>query len=412
MNARITHRIFFLAIFSLFIQACKPGNQGDRTGQDQGVLKSWEITDMRGVKVALPGKIERVVAISDGFIAGVMSYLREEDKIVGLGSRCLQSNFSYEYTSAEGERYRYDNGMNPVTFLHPELKNLPLVAASNLALNYETLAGLRPDVVILRAGSCTFGSLEDENTQKTIRTIEAIGIPLIVLKGPPCYDQPTLAYLSEEILLIGRLFGQEERARQLAVYLEEEAGRIRERTRGIPEEDRKRVLLLGLSPRVRASGGAGNTKGTDTIESYFLESFANARNAYDGPGGRANYAILSAEQIYALDPDAILLPTSSGYHPTRELYSAPYFKNLQALRAVKERNVYALPWTPCNCAKRIEYPIELMIMAKAAYPERFSDLRVHEWVLAFYQRVYGVEEAVAREIRSAQWLDWMDEEGF
>jgi iron complex transport system substrate-binding protein len=367
---------------------------------------------MRGAAVTVPVKIERVVAISDGFVAGVMSFLGEEQKLVGLGSRCVQTNFSYEYTSAEGTSYRYDNGMNPVAFLHPELKDLPLVAASNLALNYETLAGLRPDVAILRAGSCTFGSLDDENTQKTIRTIEAIGIPLIVLKGPPCYDQPTLAHLSEEILLIGRLFGQEERARRLAAYLEEEARQIRERTQGIPEEDKKRVLLLGLSPRVRASGGAGNTKGTDTIESYFMESFANAKNAYEGPGGRANYAILSAEQIYALDPDVILLPTSSGYHPTRELYSAPYFKNLQALRAVKERNVYALPWTPCNCAKRIEYPIELMIMAKAAYPERFSDLRVHEWVLDFYQRAYGVEEAVARKIRSAQWLDWMAEEGF
>lgn len=400
----------YLAVLSVWLLACQPGNQENRSGR--GAVEQRVVTDMRGVEAPVPAQIERVVAVSDGFIAGVMSYLGEEQKLVGLGSRCVQTQFSYEYTSAEGVYYRYDNGMNPVLFLHPELKELPLVAASNLALNYETLAGLRPDVVILRAGSCTFGSLEDENTQKTIRTIEAIGIPLVVLKGPPCFDQPTLAYLSEEILLIGRLFGKEERARQLAAYLEEEARQIRERTRTIAEEDQKRVLLLGLSPRVRAAGGAGNTKGTDTIESYFLKSFANASNAYDGPGGRANYAILSAEQIYALDPDVILLPTSSGYHPTRELYSAPYFKNLQALRAVKEKNVYALPWTPCNCAKRIEYPIELMIMAKAAYPERFSDLRVHEWALGFYQRIYGVEEAVAREIRSVQWLDWMEEEGF
>jgi len=53
-----------------------------------------------------------------------------------------------------------------------------------------------------------------------------------------------------------------------------------------------------------------------------------------------------------------------------------------------------------------------MIIAKAAYPEQFSDIKVHEWVLEFYQNVYGVDEETAIGLRSAQWLDWMVEEDF
>lgn len=408
------HRCVLIVWISLLlIASCQPNQPGGQSPfESSSTDESLLLTDMRGIQVALPREINRVVTISDGFIAGVMSYLGEVDKIVGLGSRCVQMNFSYDYTGAAGEDYRYENGMNTVLFLHPRLQDLPLIAASNLALNVEALAGLRPDVVILRAGSCTFGSLEDENTQKTIHTLEAIGIPLVVLKGPPCYDEPTLDFISEEIRLIGRLFDQEERAGELAGFLEEQAQQIKMRTRDIPEAGKKRVLMLGLSPRVRASGGAGNTKGEDTIESFFLEDYANARNAYEGMGGRASYVVLSAEQIYALNPDVILLPTSSGYHPPRELYTAPYFENLQRLRAVKDKKVFALPWTPCNCAKRIEYPIEMMIMAKAAYPEKFADIKVHEWVLEFYRQTFGVDAATARRLRSAQWLDWTVEQDF
>lgn len=53
-----------------------------------------------------------------------------------------------------------------------------------------------------------------------------------------------------------------------------------------------------------------------------------------------------------------------------------------------------------------------MVIAKAAYPDRFADIQVHEWVLDFYQSVYGVDTATAKELRSVQWLDWMVEAGF
>ena len=71
-----------------------------------------------------------------------------------------------------------------------------------------------------------------------------------------------------------------------------------------------------------------------------------------------------------------------------------------------------LPWTPFSWTKQLAYPIEAMVIAKAAYPDRFADINVGERTLDFYRQVYGVDEATAKELRSVQWMDWMVEESF
>lgn len=361
------------------------------------------VTDMRGKEVKVPKDIKRVVTVSDGLIVGVMTVLGEEETIAGVGSSCIQRVFVYEYQTASGENYTYKDGMNPVTYLNPWIRDLPLIAQSGQAMNYETLAGLDPDVVIIRLGSCTLRSADDGGVIKTIETIESLNIPLIVLYGPPCYEDPDISKISEEIRIIGQVFGKEDRAIELAKYLESVVEMVEERTKDISESEKPEVLMFGLSPKSRDAGGAGTVCGIDTIESYFIEDMVNAKNAYNDTGNRD---ILSTEQVLALNPDVIVLPTSYGYHPPSELYTAPYYQNLQELDAVKNKRVLSLPWSPCNCAKRLEYPIDIMVIAKAAYPERFDDIDLSKWLLEFYQNVYGVNVTTAEELRSAQWMDW------
>lgn len=367
------------------------------------------VTDMLGRNVEVPLSIERVIAIDDGFVEGIMYRLGIQDRIVALGAPCCRTDFNYSFETVDGRSYEFKNGMNPVKYLIPELVELPVLVEGATAVNYETLASLEPDVVFLREGSWAFSAGSAEKIEKTIASIESLGIPLIVLVGPPFQEQPTVDRIGDEIRLVGEVFSREEDAGDIASYLESQIDEIRKRTKDIPEDEKVRMMQLGLSPRAREGGGAGMAWGLDTIESYFIENIANAKNAYDGTGA---FVVVSTEQILNMDPDVIVLPTAQGYHPASELYTAPYYQNLQELSAVKNGRVYALPWTPYNWAKRLEYPIEAMIIAKAAYPERFADINVAEWSLDFYQQVYGVDEATARELRSVQWLDWMEEEGF
>ncbi|WP_301677459.1 ABC transporter substrate-binding protein [Methanoculleus methanifontis] len=393
-----------LAVLLVISTGCTGAEQsGEGTGQGPDDAGYRTVVDSRGVAVQVPEKIERVVTVSDGMIEGTMTYLGTQDTIVGVGSSCLQRNFDYEFPTIHGESYWYRDGMNPVTYLNRRIMELPRIAESGAAINYESLVSLDPDVVILRVGSCTARHIDDESVTKTISTIESLGIPLVVVYGPPAFKDPDLTKISDEIMIIGQVFGKEANASKLAGYLEEQVSLIDERTRDIPLDEQPRVLILGLSPTARNAGGAGQVFGLDTIESYFIEEIAHAQNAFAEPG---YFKTVSAEQILSIDPDVIVLCTANGYHPPEELYSAPYYQNLQELKAVKNRKVVAWPWTPCNCAKRLEYPIDVMVIAKAAYPERFADIELSEWLLNFYKNVYAVDDETAKALRSAQWMDW------
>ena len=384
------------------------------TGQSQSSADSGyrTVVDMRGKEVQIPIHIERVVTIDDGLVEGVMTFLGESDKIVGLGSSSLQRTHEYTFPSISSEDYTYKNGMNTVRYLNPGFADLTLVQESSAGINYETLASLDPDVVIIRRGSCVASwGLNDEGLNKNIDIIEKLGLPTVVVNAPPCYSDPDLSTISEEIRIIGQIFGKEKVAEETAAYIDRCVTMIKGRTSNVPESEKPRLLALGLSPTSRNAGGAGNVRGA-TI-AYYIEEIANAANAYTVARYDSDTGLVNTEQVLALDPDVVILPTSSGYHPPSELYSAPYYQNLQELTAVKNRHVYALPWTPSNCdASRLEYPIDIMIIAKAAYPDRFDDIKVNEWVLEYYQNVYRVDEATAKELRSVQWLDWMVEENF
>ena len=212
-----------------------------------------------------------------------------------------------------------------------------------------------------------------------------------------------MSQISNEIKIIGNVFNKSKQAKQLADYLEKQINLIKKRTADIKESEKVDTLILGLSPRARKAGGAGQVFGLDTIESFFIESIVNAKNSYNESG---YFKKINTEQLLALDPEVIVLCTAFGYHPPKELYEAPYYQDLKDLKAVKNKNIAALPWSPCNCSKRLEYPIDTMVIAKASYPEKFKDIDLSEWLLDFYMNVYGVGKDTASQLRSAQWMDW------
>ena len=387
------HRIFVL-IASLFLHAY--------------CAEARIVTDMRGVEVEIPDMPQHVATIDDGFIESVMTHLGVIDRVKAIGSWAMKRDYRYSYETQSGQKYAMA-GLHTMKYLHPWLNALPCVnSPQGNIISFEALAEVRPDLVILRAGDTTVGR-DRKKVSRTIESIEGLGFPLLVLYSPSWFRSSDLRSIKTEAALLGEVFGMKEKALSLAEFLTQTEDMIRERTSDIAEENKPSVLLLGLRPDVRKKGGAGSAHGTDSPESFIIENIVNARNAFRGKGSGVP---LSAEQIYACDPDIIILPTANGYHPARELYEAPYYKSLAELRAVKEKRVYALPWAPMNASRRIEYPLEMLIIAKAAYPERFSDVCVYDFALDFYQKVYGVDESTARGLRSTQLLDWMSGTGF
>lgn len=366
------------------------------------------VMDMRGKAIDIPDSPRAVATIDDGFVEGVMTHLGVIDRVKAIGSWSMKRDYRYRFSTVSGDAFEL-GGLHTMRFLHPWLNDLPCVnSPQGNVISFENLAAVKPDLVILRAGDTTVGR-DREKADRTIAAIEGMGLPLLVLYSPAWFRDSDLSSMKQEASLIGEVFGMKEKAEALLDFLAETEQMIRKRTAAVPDEKKPSVLLLGLRPDIRRKGGAGSVHGTDSPESYIIERVVNARNAFRGKGSGIP---ISTEQIYACDPDIIILPTANGYHPPRELYEAPYYTGLGELRAVKEKKVYALPWSPMNASRRVEYPLEMLIIAKACYPELFSDISVYDFALDFYQRVYHVDETVARGLRSTQILDWMADTGF
>ena len=215
------------------------------------------VTDMRGKQVSVPDKLSRVATIDDGFVEGVMTHLGVIDTVTMIGSWSMKRDYTYDFPSESGETYTY-RGWNTMKYLHPWLDDLPCVnSPQGNVISYETLASGNPEAVILRVGDCTVGAGNVEAVTRTINTIEALGLPLVVLYAPGWYKSADLASMREEGRVVGALFGMEDKAVALMDKLAATEKLIRERTADVPEADKPRVLYMGLNPDVRRKGGAG-----------------------------------------------------------------------------------------------------------------------------------------------------------
>lgn len=367
------------------------------------------VVDMRGKKVEIPDNLTKVATISDGFVEGIMTSLGEIKKVSAIGSWSMKRDYKYDFVDEKGKNFTI-TGKNTMKVLHPWLNDLPCFnSPQGDIINFETLANSNPDLIILRVGDCTvsggkyFRGGDPKRMEKTISMIESLEIPLVVIFSPTYYANASISSMKEEIRVIGEVFKKKEQALKLYEYLHATEKMIIDRTKNIKDKDKPNVLYFGLNPAARKSGGTGMVSGLDTPESAIIEKIINAKNAYRHKG---NNVILSGEQLLTIDPSIMLLPTQNGYHPAEELYYAPYYKGLKDLQVVKNKKAYPLPWTPMNCSRRVEYPIDLIVMAKAIYPDLFKDIKVHEFAIKFYQDVYHVDLKTAKKLLSEQMLDW------
>ena len=98
-------------------------------------------------------------------------------------------------------------------FLHPWLDEKPCVnSAQGNIINYEELAQVNPELVILRVGDCTLGGSDKEKLEKTISTIENLGLNLAVIYSPTFYKKAELSSMRDEMRVLGEIFNQKDRA--------------------------------------------------------------------------------------------------------------------------------------------------------------------------------------------------------
>jgi iron complex transport system substrate-binding protein len=366
-------------------------------GTMPAVCAEKTITDMEGRTVTISEPIERVVTAGYGMTPCVMAAFGIGDRIIGTGGASVSG------TSVTGP-----GNETTATFLIPGLKNMTdLGRGPNL--NVEAAVALNPDLMILEK-DCAGQGGSNLGYNKLIDQLLLFNksFPLVIIKNAACNSPPSPDLVYSEIELMGKIFDKQDKAGELTDFLKDEVNLASQRTEGIAEDEKPTVLVAALSGSADIAKGKLATVLPDYDCATLYPEITGIKNAYTGDAR----VVMSAEQLIALDPDVIILVRGARWKPS-DLYENEDYKALQSIKAIKNRRVYStghMEYTR-NMAG-LEFPIEILIEAKAAYPEKFSDVNVGEQLTKHYKEVYDLNEDQVKRLKEEMELDWMDEEGF
>lgn len=264
------------------------------------------IEDMAGRMVEVPDKIERVYLMSQAN----MVYTLEPGLLCGLA-----------YPLRDEERAMMD----------PRMRDLPVLGTLNgvgETANPEALLNARPDVVILTLmGPGDLGVATDRSEA----VLNKIGIPYVYVTSRDINDYPA-AYR-----FLGKLLGYEERAEELAAYIEAALADAQRVVAQIPQEQRPRVYYAE-----QLDGLSTEHAGSFHTSLLRLVGDVNVHRKQIKLAETKGYEKLTLEDVMAYQPDYILAFEKTFYE---QVYANPGWK---LVKAVQNKNVVWIPRGPHN----------------------------------------------------------------
>jgi iron complex transport system substrate-binding protein len=273
------------------------------------------VTDDKGRAVTVKTLPERIVSLSPKNTEMLFA-LGLGDKVVGVTDYC-------NYPAEAANRTKVGGITN---------------------VNVEQVAALNPDAVF--ADSLT----KKEAAEK----LEAMGYPVIV------NDPRNISDITNSILRAGRACGVEDNASRLAADIDSSIKAITDKTSGLNQSQRPKVLMLLDTYDFYVAGS--NCYGNDLILLTGGQNVAYELN---------DYKSMSKEAVIKADPDIIIMPVDA--------YSQADFEKLRngtddwmrQLTAVKNGKVYAVASDPIfRPGPRVVDAAQAM--AKIIHPELFS----------------------------------------
>ncbi len=250
-----------------------------------GSARSETFRDAVGREVEIPARPARIVSLAPN-LTEILFALGLEEEVAGVTLFCDWPREALDKPKVGG-------------FINPSL---------------EAILALDPDLVLATA---------DGNRAEDVDRLAALGLAVFVI------DTRSVAEISDSILVVGRLTGTGDRARELADRIAGRLSLVAASLRGRPALPV--FVALGRNPLITAAAG------TFVDE---LVTLAGGRNVVDSP--TVKYPAFSLEQLVAADPAVIVSAVGS---PAEGAEAAARWQGLpggSSLRAVKERKVYEL----------------------------------------------------------------------
>jgi iron complex transport system substrate-binding protein len=243
--------------------------------------------------------------------------------------------------------------------------------ALDRAAGAEAYAALGPDLVILKSAM-----------KKSVgASLDALGIVQLYLALETPED-----YL-REIGLLGDVFGDPDRARELISFYRASLDGVAAKVGSIAMSERPRVLVLQASAQ---AGGTYEVPPASWMQTIMTERAGGAA-VWKGANPGSGWARVGIEQIAAWDPEAIFVISyrEKSSDVAAALRTSPALASLSAVRAGR---VFGFPqdfysWDQPDT----RWILGLEWMAKKLHPERFAEVSIQAEAERFFSFCYGMD---------------------
>ena len=327
------------------------------------------ITDMIGREVTIvPGSYTRVVCIGAGALR-MYSYIGDVSLLAGVED--------IDNTTAAERPMMFDSVARPYVLAYGEVFNtLPSCGVGGpmaQTAEAEKILSCNPDIVIS----------EYEDVEKEDALQEQLGVPVITLKAGSkgVFDEA----FSGSMSLLGKVFGEEEKAAKLVAFVESEAAEIAARTADIADEEKPSVYVCGL-------GNWGTTDHLMTAENYVSFQVANVKNTVSGLGIQGIGPIEEEKFVELGDQMDIIIMDAAAVKNIKPLYAEDptMFDTCKAWQngEVYLEMAYNAYYTNFEIAL-----INTWFIAKTVYPEAFADIDMTAKTNEVTQVFFGMDLA-------------------
>lgn len=364
----------FLAI-TMIASLCSCGNTSQVAKSPEPTpaeSKELTITDMIGRQVTVtPGSYKRVVCIGAGALR-MYSYIGDVALLCGVED--------IDNTTLQDRPKMFDSVARPYMIAFGDvfstLGSCGVGGPNAQAAEAEKILSCNPDIVIS----------EYEDVEKENALQKQLGVPVITLKAGPngVFDDAFKGTMT----MLGKIFGNEEKATTLVSFVEAEASEISSRTSKVADADKPGVYICGL-------GNWGTTNHLMTAQNYISFNIANVRNVVTDLKKDGIQAI-EKEKFVALGKDMdIIIMDAAAVKNIIPLYKED--KTMFAsCKAWQDGEVYLqMPYNVYYTNYEIAL-INTWFVAKTAYPDLFKDIDMTEKTNKITKMFLGKE--LAKEV--------------
>lgn len=321
------------------------------------------------------------------------AFFRGERKITDHAGRELiiptvESLERIYYTSPLGQVYVFSlepelQGGTAAEFTDIELEYLPegsdqLLYMGSMASGGQVDLEMLMEQDIQLVFSITAIEISATNISEADKIQDATGIPVVLVDG-------SFTNVMEAYRFVGDIMGRQERAEEIATYLEGVYADVKDAVADIPEEEKVSVYY--------AEGPFGLA--TEPDESMHARTFveAGAKNVAHVPLSSSGFGMssVSLESVINWDPEVIIAWDGEVRGGADEIIRTT--DDWSDIKAVKDGRVYTMPNAPfawCDRPPGVNRFIGLQWVANMLYPDRY-DIDMVEAVKRFYSLVYWVD---------------------